>query len=194
MISGIYEIKNNITGDFYIGSSNDLKRRLNAHRSLLNRNLHHSSYLQHAWNKYGETNFQLRVVCLCNKENLLRYEQILLDNLHPSYNMAKDALAPMRGRTLSDDSKKTLSAVHKGRVVSEETKKKIGAGHKGKEIGNSNAAKTYAGFISPGGEVYENITNLSKFCRSHGLGATSMLKLAKGKRNHHKGWKALKET
>lgn len=34
-ISGVYSIVNNVTGDFYIGSSVDVKRRWTAHRSPL---------------------------------------------------------------------------------------------------------------------------------------------------------------
>jgi 3,4-dihydroxy-2-butanone 4-phosphate synthase len=41
--------------------------------------------------------------------------------------------------------------------------------------------------ISPTGEVYET-SNLSQFCRDHGLCSNAMGGVSKGKTQHHKGW------
>lgn len=48
--------------------------------------------------------------------------------------------------------------------------------------------KTYSGFISPDGVKYENVTNLSQFCKKHGITKNGMYWLASGKLNQHKGW------
>ena len=53
----IYRIQNKITNDFYVGSSLHFKQREKQHLYNLKHNKHHSSYLQNAWNKYGEENF-----------------------------------------------------------------------------------------------------------------------------------------
>lgn len=215
MISGIYEIKNRATGDFYIGSSNDIRKRISHHRGMLKRNVHHSIYLQRAWNKYGEDNFEFRTVCLCQVDKLLIYEQILLDNLSPSYNMGKNAVAAAKGRTWTDERKKKFIKTRTGKKLSEETKVKIGLankGHsnsllgrprpqetrnkistarKGKCKGSSFAAKIYKGFISPDGIVYKEIKNLAEFCRNNNLSNKMMSRLSLGKRTHHKGWTSL---
>lgn len=48
--------------------------------------------------------------------------------------------------------------------------------------------KTYIGFISPTGKIYRNVTNLSEFCKLHGITKNGMYSLASGKLKQHKGW------
>lgn len=52
-------------------------------------------------------------------------------------------------------------------------------------------AKMYDGFVSPSGEVFSDIYNLSDFCRSHNLSVSKMCLLNKGKIDNHKGWRKL---
>jgi hypothetical protein len=51
--------------------------------------------------------------------------------------------------------------------------------------------KSYEGFISPSGQVYRDITNLSEFCSVHKITKNGMYGLASGKLNQHKGWKRI---
>lgn len=44
------------------------------------------------------------------------------------------------------------------------------------------------GFISPSGDIYNDIPHLSKFCEQHGLRQNVMSEVASGKRKSHKGW------
>ena len=57
---GLYIILNKHTNIFYIGSSNDTKRRMVTHFGSLKANKHHCDYLQRAWNKYGESAFEFK--------------------------------------------------------------------------------------------------------------------------------------
>lgn len=95
MISGIYCILNLITGDDYIGSSEDIPSRFSAHRWLLNSNKHHSIYLQRAWNKYGGEAFIFFIIEKIT-ESILATEQIYLDKEKPSYNMSPLATRPVK--------------------------------------------------------------------------------------------------
>ena len=61
-ISGIYRILNTITGKGYVGSASDSYHRFAEHKTILRQNRHHSSHLQHAWNKYGESNFKFEII------------------------------------------------------------------------------------------------------------------------------------
>lgn len=88
--SGIYQIKNITNNKLYIGSSLRIKKRWQWHRSMLRLNKHYNSYLQNAWNKYGEKSFIFEIL-LEIKENLKENEQIFLDTLKPGYNIAKEA-------------------------------------------------------------------------------------------------------
>lgn len=89
-----------------------------------------------------------------------------------------------------------------GKKFSEETRAKISAATTGKNNPNYGKprtdehkrllsiknAKTYSGAISPDGTVYAPIINMSKFCREHDLGLSSMVAIMKGRRKSHKGW------
>lgn len=58
--SGIYKITcNNLS---YIGSSVDLYHRIAQHISNLKRNRHHSKYMQHCFEKYGESAFNIEIL------------------------------------------------------------------------------------------------------------------------------------
>lgn len=55
---GIYKIECSTTGVVYVGSTSvSFKKRWRKHRQRLRHNYHENSYLQNAWNKYGEDNF-----------------------------------------------------------------------------------------------------------------------------------------
>jgi len=80
MASGIYKITNTANGKVYIGSSKDMQNRFKTHKRALNTNKHHSTKLQRAWNKHGSESFTFDVILLCSIENLIMYEQILIDH------------------------------------------------------------------------------------------------------------------
>jgi group I intron endonuclease len=107
MISGVYEIKNEINGHCYIGSSVNLIRRLYSHEHGLQNCYHQNKHLQSAYNKYGEKNFTFRILFYCDKENTLLYEQICLDAFHPIYNMSQRATGG--SGPVSDEVKQRIS-------------------------------------------------------------------------------------
>ena len=92
--SGVYEIVNTITGDFYIGSSIDLERRKQHH--------FYESYWKYEPNKplykdmkqYGKNSFLFKPIWLCDPSELKKYEQIAIDKYKPKYNV-KAAYARM---------------------------------------------------------------------------------------------------
>lgn len=76
---GIYEIRNTVTGQRYIGSSATMQRRMNAHIKMLEKNTHHSIKLQRAYNKYGRASFTFNVLVIVDQDEKLQTEQRLLD-------------------------------------------------------------------------------------------------------------------
>ena len=114
-ISGCYEIVNTTNGHRYIGSSVDIKARWRAHLSALRSGSHRSTYLQRAWDKYGEAAFIFKPLLYCDLKMTLLYEQILLDGLKPEYNIATCAEASARGLTHSDEARAKNRAAHLGK-------------------------------------------------------------------------------
>ena len=84
---GIYMITNYVNNKRYIGSSKNIAQRLWTHRSNLRHNTHSNEHLQHAWNKYGEENFNFTILEKCTIENQYDREQYYVDLLKSEYNM-----------------------------------------------------------------------------------------------------------
>ena len=114
-LSGIYQIKNRITGDRYVGSSIDIRGRLLRHRSYLRRGAHANPILQNVFDKYGEDNLEFTVLLLCPKDETLKYEQAFLNNTNTKYNIALDVSAPTLGRKSTENTKRLLSKVTSGK-------------------------------------------------------------------------------
>lgn len=89
-MTGIYEIINIITNKSYIGSAKNIENRWKRHLKDLKNNKHHNIYLQRSFNKWGESYFKLKILELCNENELLIKENnyLKLDNL---YNISKEA-------------------------------------------------------------------------------------------------------
>ena len=119
IVSGIYIIKNKKTNKIYVGSSNDIRRRWRAHRSLLKNNKHHSIYLQNAYNQYGKSCFEFIILKEVAIEKLLDEEQEIikaLDCLVPAgYNMTDSTHAPFAGCSHSVEAKKSQSEKNTGK-------------------------------------------------------------------------------
>lgn len=64
--SGIYKIINNINNKVYIGSSDQLYKRFQSHKSGLINNKHDNPHLQNSFNKYGINNFSFEIIEYCN--------------------------------------------------------------------------------------------------------------------------------
>lgn len=106
-ISGIYEIVNKVNGHRYIGSSINILNRWYDHKYDLRKQIHHSKYLQAAWNKYGAENFAFNIIKECDANILISQEQDYLDSMKPEYNIEKIAAKPPSD---PDRSRKTMKA------------------------------------------------------------------------------------
>ena len=85
-ISAVYKITNTVTGDFYIGSSKNVKQRLAAHKcqSTWNKCPNNTMYLD--MQKYGVDKFEFEILEVVEPEKLKEAEQKFIETLKPTYN------------------------------------------------------------------------------------------------------------
>lgn len=122
--SGIYQIKNLVNGNIYIGSAVHIQKRWIVHKSQLRKKKHDNPHLQAACNKYGIENFELQIMAKCPVEYLLKMEQWFLDSLNPEYNILKIAGSPL-GTRHTTETKEKIRRAHAGRKKSKEQIEKI---------------------------------------------------------------------
>lgn len=113
--TGIYMIKNKVNNKIYVGSTTQsFRKRLEYHFHCLLNNTHKNCHLQRAFNKYGEDNFSLHILEVCEKDICLEREQHYIDTLKPEYNINLEAtsffhLSDEMIKKRSDSIKKTHS-------------------------------------------------------------------------------------
>ena len=86
IISGIYKIINTITGDFYIGSSKDVKQRLACHKCPSTWNEHPNNPMYLDMQEYGKDKFVFEVLTEVEIDKLKETEQQFIEALKPTYN------------------------------------------------------------------------------------------------------------
>ena len=85
-ISGIYKITNTITGDFYIGSSKDVKRRWESHKWPSTWNECPNSPMYIDMQNYGVDKFVFEILEEVEIASLKEAEQQFIETLKPTYN------------------------------------------------------------------------------------------------------------
>lgn len=85
-ISAVYQIKNVITGEIYIGSSVDVKSRWAHHKCPGRWNDNPNIKLYQAFKKYGLDKFEFIILSTVISEDLRKVEQQFIDMLQPAYN------------------------------------------------------------------------------------------------------------
>jgi group I intron endonuclease len=107
--AGVYYIHRSGTSDYYVGQATDIGDRWRLHRWQLARGIHHSRYLQRAWDKYGSEAFEFGIAQIVKARKsipafakaLTEAEQFWMDRYarsygkQPAYNMA-----PLAGSNL----------------------------------------------------------------------------------------------
>lgn len=132
---GVYTITNKINGKMYVGSTKRAFRvRWRKHLNALNKNIHHSSKLQNAVNKYGINVFIfeiLEITEISHTESLERFWLNILDTVKNGYNVSYSTIGGCLGCKMSENHKAIIRKVNKnnnyfkGFTHSEESKKQI---------------------------------------------------------------------
>ena len=132
-ISGIYKIVNKANGKYYVGSSKNMSHRFHEHKTYLRHNYHFNDHLQHAWNKYGELNFEFIIFEQypnIDRKTLLDIEQKYLDMIKQTPSIAYNLRYEAKGGEMSEYSKKKIGDKNRGRIPSSEARLKMSLAHK----------------------------------------------------------------
>lgn len=117
MVGYIYQIKNIVTNQSYIGQTIDINRRKRKHFNTLYNNKHDNPKLQASWNKYGPNNFSFQYwefeINDLNELNQLECEYIdKYDGLTTGYNLAPGGGKPPLHQKVKDDDIATFLCVY----------------------------------------------------------------------------------
>jgi group I intron endonuclease len=109
---GVYQIVCIPTGKRYIGSSNNISKRLWGHIYNLKRNEHHNQHLQYAFNKYGISNFKAEPLFYCAPDERIKLEIMTIETVRPEFNIRP----PVDGIfTNSPETRRKLSIANMGK-------------------------------------------------------------------------------
>ena len=123
LVCGVYCIENMVNHKKYIGQSIDIYRRWSDHKNELNGNRHHNIYLQRAWDKYGEDNFNFYVLEAC--------AELFLDNRESYYIEIFNCLDRNFGYNIE-------SGGNTNKIMAQETRDKISQSKLGRFCGGDN--------------------------------------------------------
>ena len=111
---GVYLIRCDPTGKFYIGSSYQIYTRWSQHRSALRRGDSNSTKLQHVWSKYGEDAFSFAILEECERAVIAQKEQHFIDTLRPELNVLQDVT-----RRITGEHNEKLVAINRARCAAQ---------------------------------------------------------------------------
>jgi group I intron endonuclease len=115
--SGVYIILHLPSKRVYVGQAANIYKRWSVHKFHLRVGSHHCTYLQRVWNKYGEQEFEFRIVQFGTIDMLdkleekwfARFEGLLL-NAHPPGKSARGFILPELARRKISEAQKLVGA------------------------------------------------------------------------------------
>jgi group I intron endonuclease len=120
-LSGVYVIRNDLTGNGYVGQSVRMRKRISDHFNLLRRGIHPNQHLQNAFLKYGESAFSYDFEIVCEDpadldplESAYLSGDAVFDSARTYYNIAKTPTAVMRDRKHTEETRAKISKSKKG--------------------------------------------------------------------------------
>lgn len=113
----IYKITCTETNKVYIGQTKNKRKRIDEHKYDLRHNIHHSVYMQRAFNKYGEKSFRFEVIEECSQNDVDNRECFWIkfyNSTNKKYGYNSES-GGNKNKTLSSETKYKLSIKGKER-------------------------------------------------------------------------------
>lgn len=134
---GIYVIRHTGSGKAYVGSTTNLHRRWSVHKNQLRKGIHHSRYLQRAWDKHGEAAFCFDLIeVVADASALAERETWHIANLN-SVSPTGYNHAPVGGSTrgiklgpMPEETRRKIAASHVGIRPSDDVRKRLSESRK----------------------------------------------------------------
>lgn len=174
-ISAVYKIVNTVTGDFYIGSSKNVKARWAAHKSPSIWERYPNSRMYKDMNTYGVDKFRFLILCPVEPEYLKQVEQELIEMLHPTYNdknakglnveKYKETIKRLQQSEKYKESQKKYFQSEKGKEVLKKSRDKYFHTEKGKEALRKYQKKYYNQLCEYNGEILTLKALISRFLK-----------------------------
>ena len=160
-ICGIYKITNTTTGDFYIGSSKNIKERWRTHKCkyIWKKCPNNQMYID--MRKYGIENFVFEVIAEVEESFLKETEQQFIETLKPTYNSNN-------AKGLDIERKKEYEKSDKYKESHKKASNKYQKTDKGKESQRKAQNKYYSQLCFYNGEVL-TLAALSQRFRKMGI-------------------------
>lgn len=218
----IYALTTETGEPFYVGKSNNVKRRRKRHiydakTQKVNCPVHNKI------RKLLREHLAIDAILLeeCEDNTVDVCEQKWIVELRArGHKLCNVAAGGEGGKGITPEIAAKISKANKGRVFTTETRRKISESNKGKTFTaehkaklsearrkrvvtdetRKKASKTSTGkinikqytLVDPDGNMHHTTHGLSEFCRQHNLNAANLTKVIAGKRPQHKGWTAWK--
>lgn len=115
--SGVYQIRNVLTNEVYVGVSKRFKNRYRNHFRQLKSGKHHNNDLLKSFGLYGEENFVFEIVKICESRYVQKKYETMLYTYYKNFGLCLNSIAPT---LVSDDlfTKGTLKiCIKTGKIV-----------------------------------------------------------------------------
>jgi group I intron endonuclease len=151
---GVYFLRSTITGNIYIGSSSNLKRRKADHFRVLKKGAHINTKLNRHCKKFGVEDIIFKVKEYCSKEILKEREQHYIDKYKPYFNESNNVNGGgMLGRPQTEETKIQMGIIQHERYQNTESRSQFSKMMK--------ISKNH-----PDGRLYENSKERGKVYRA----------------------------